>query len=62
MSHIVKKIIIAALVVLLALAIFFACIGVNVVARWSFALFILVAAGTLVAALFDQIDKGELDA
>ena len=61
MGRTVKKAISAALVALLALAIFFACVGATTVARWSFALFILLGAGTIIAAIFDQIDKGELD-
>lgn len=61
MTHTVKKVIAAALVALLALAIFFACVGANGIARWSFALFILTAAGTIVTAIFRSIDNGDLD-
>lgn len=61
MTHIVKKALAAALGVLLALAIFFACVGANGIARWSFALFILTATGTIVAAIFRSIDNGDLD-
>jgi hypothetical protein len=56
-----KKILAAVLVALLALAIFFACVDATSVARWCFALFILTAAGTIIAAIFRDIDKGELD-
>lgn len=62
MTHAVKKAIAAALVVLLALAIFFACVGADGIARWSFALFIIAAAGTIVSAIFRCIDEGDMDA
>lgn len=62
MSHTVKKVIFAALVALLGLAIFFACVGASGLGRWCFALFILTGAATLIAAIFHQIDNGELDA
>ena len=62
MSHTWKKVLFAALVALLAFAIFFACVGANGIARWCFALFILTGAGTLIYAIFRQIDNGELDA
>ena len=61
MTHIVKKALATALVVLLALAVFFACVGANGIARWSFTLFFLTAAGTIVAAIFRSIDNGDLD-
>jgi cytochrome c oxidase subunit IV len=61
MTHTVKKALAAALIILLALAIFFACVGANGIARWSFALFIITAAGTIVAAIFRSIDNGDLD-
>lgn len=60
-ARLFKKILAAALVTLLALAIFFACIGVNAAARWAFALFILTAAATIICAIFRDIDNGELD-
>lgn len=60
-ARLFKKILAAALVTLLALAIFFACVGVNAVARWAFALFILTAAVTIICAIFRDIDNGELD-
>lgn len=61
MTRTVKKVLAAALVMLLALAISFACVGAYGIARWSFALFILTASGTLVAAIFKGIDEGDLD-
>ena len=62
MTHFWKKVLFAVLVALLALSIFFACVGASGVARWCFALFILTGAGTLIYAIFRQIDNGELDA
>lgn len=62
MTHTVKKVLAAALVVLLALAISFACVGADGLARWSFTLFIITAAGTLVTAIFKSIDEEDLDA
>lgn len=62
MSHTVKKVIFAVLVALLGLAIFFACVGASGLGRWCFAMFILIGAGSLIAAIFQQIDNGELDA
>lgn len=52
MKHIVKKVLYAAPVALLALAIFFACVGANGIARWSFALCVLIVAGVIVTAIF----------
>jgi hypothetical protein len=59
MKHIVKKALTAAPIVLLALAIFFACVGANGIARWSFALCVLFVAGIIVTAIF--LDNGDLD-
>ena len=61
MTHTIKKVIAAAPIVLLALAVFFACVGASGIARWSFSLFFLTAAGTIVAAIFRSIDNGDLD-
>lgn len=61
MSHTAKKILLAVLVSLPALAIFFACVGAKKIALWSFGLFALTAAVTAICGIFEQIDNGELD-